>query len=89
MARPPAVVIGAGIGGLAAAAGLHAAGWDVTVCERAVAVEPAGAGLGWPRTACGRSTRSVRARRPGRMPFRRKWASGLRAGGGCCAATGA
>ncbi len=45
MARPHAVVIGAGIGGLAAAAGLGAAGWDVTVCERAAAVEPAGAGL--------------------------------------------
>jgi 2-polyprenyl-6-methoxyphenol hydroxylase-like FAD-dependent oxidoreductase len=40
-----AVVIGAGIGGLAAAAGLHAAGWDVTVCERAAALEPVGAGL--------------------------------------------
>ncbi len=40
-----AVVIGAGIGGLAAAAGLSAAGWDVTVCERAAALEPAGAGL--------------------------------------------
>jgi 2-polyprenyl-6-methoxyphenol hydroxylase-like FAD-dependent oxidoreductase len=38
-----AVVIGAGIGGLAAAAGLHAAGWDVTVCERAAALEPVGA----------------------------------------------
>jgi 2-polyprenyl-6-methoxyphenol hydroxylase-like FAD-dependent oxidoreductase len=45
-ARPAAVVIGAGIGGLAAAAGLRAGGWDVTVCERAAAVEPAGAGLG-------------------------------------------
>jgi 2-polyprenyl-6-methoxyphenol hydroxylase-like FAD-dependent oxidoreductase len=44
-ARPRAVVIGAGIGGLAAAAGLHAAGWEVTACERAAAVEPAGAGL--------------------------------------------
>jgi 2-polyprenyl-6-methoxyphenol hydroxylase-like FAD-dependent oxidoreductase len=47
-----AVVIGAGIGGLAAAAGLHAAGWDVTVCERAAALEPVGAGLAlawrWP-----------------------------------------
>src|ERR1700728_2109448 len=40
-----AVVIGAGIGGLAAAAGLPAAGWDVTVCERAAALEPVGAGL--------------------------------------------
>jgi 2-polyprenyl-6-methoxyphenol hydroxylase-like FAD-dependent oxidoreductase len=39
------VVIGAGIGGLATAAGLCAAGWDVTACERAASVEPAGAGL--------------------------------------------
>jgi len=41
-----AVVIGAGIGGLAAAAGLSAAGWNVTACERAPSIEPAGAGLG-------------------------------------------
>jgi len=40
-----AVVIGAGIAGLAAAAGLHAAGWDVTVCERAAAIEPVWSGL--------------------------------------------
>jgi 2-polyprenyl-6-methoxyphenol hydroxylase-like FAD-dependent oxidoreductase len=45
-ARPSAVVIGAGIGGLATAAGLCAAGWDVTVCERAASVEPIGSGLG-------------------------------------------
>lgn len=45
MTKPQAVVIGAGIGGLAAAAGLHAAGWDVTVCERAATLEPVGAGL--------------------------------------------
>jgi len=38
-------VIGAGIGGLAAAAGLCAAGWEVTACERAASVEPVGAGL--------------------------------------------
>jgi 2-polyprenyl-6-methoxyphenol hydroxylase-like FAD-dependent oxidoreductase len=44
-ARPSAVVVGAGIGGLAAAACLHAAGWQVTVLERAGSVEPAGAGL--------------------------------------------
>jgi len=41
-----AVVIGAGVGGLAAAAGLHAAGWDVTVCERAASLEPVGLGIG-------------------------------------------
>ncbi len=39
------MVIGAGIGGLAAAAGLCLAGWDVTACERAASLEPAGAGL--------------------------------------------
>lgn len=39
------MVIGAGIGGLAVAAGLCAAGWDVTICERAAAIEPVGAGL--------------------------------------------
>jgi 2-polyprenyl-6-methoxyphenol hydroxylase-like FAD-dependent oxidoreductase len=46
MARPSAVVLGAGIGGLAAAAGLHAGGWNVTVCERAPALDATGAGLG-------------------------------------------
>src|SRR6516164_3524261 len=45
MERARAVVIGAGIGGLAAAAGLCAAGWDVTACERATSLEPVGAGL--------------------------------------------
>ncbi len=45
MARPRAVVIGAGIGGLAATAGLCSAGWDVTACERAASLEPVGAGL--------------------------------------------
>ena len=39
------MVIGAGIGGLAAAAGLCSAGWDVTACERATSLEPVGAGL--------------------------------------------
>ena len=45
MGRARAVVIGAGIGGLAAAAGLCAAGWEVTTCERAASLEPVGAGL--------------------------------------------
>jgi 2-polyprenyl-6-methoxyphenol hydroxylase-like FAD-dependent oxidoreductase len=45
MARARVVVIGGGIGGLAAAAGLGAAGWDVTVCERAASLEPVGAAL--------------------------------------------
>lgn len=38
-------MIGAGIGGLAATAGLCAAGWDVTAFERAQSLEPVGAGL--------------------------------------------
>jgi 2-polyprenyl-6-methoxyphenol hydroxylase-like FAD-dependent oxidoreductase len=45
MTRARAVVIGAGIGGLAAAAGLCSAGWDVTACERTASLEPIGAGL--------------------------------------------
>ena len=40
------MVIGAGVGGLATAAGLCAAGWDVTVFERAASLEPVGAALG-------------------------------------------
>ena len=46
MARTRAVVIGGGIGGLAAAAGLSAAGWEVAAFERAASLEPVGAGLG-------------------------------------------
>ncbi|MDY7090892.1 MAG: FAD-dependent oxidoreductase, partial [Actinomycetota bacterium] len=40
-----AVVIGAGIGGLAAALALQRRGWSVTVIERAPALENVGAGL--------------------------------------------
>jgi 2-polyprenyl-6-methoxyphenol hydroxylase-like FAD-dependent oxidoreductase len=41
-----AVIVGAGIGGLTAAVALRRQGWDVTVAERAPALEPVGAGLG-------------------------------------------
>ena len=41
-----AIVAGAGIGGLTAAVALRRRGWDVTVLERAQALEPVGAGLG-------------------------------------------
>ncbi len=41
-----AAVVGAGIGGLAAAAGLRQQGWELTVLERARILEPVGAGLG-------------------------------------------
>ncbi|MGK5632255.1 FAD-dependent monooxygenase [Streptomyces sp. URMC 123] len=45
MNAPRAVVVGAGIGGLTAAAALHRDGWSVTVLERAEALEPVGAGI--------------------------------------------
>ncbi|MFG2793375.1 FAD-dependent monooxygenase [Streptomyces sp. NPDC048419] len=40
-----AVVVGGGIGGLAAAIGLRRIGWEVTVLERASTLEDAGAGI--------------------------------------------
>ncbi|MFE0701629.1 FAD-dependent monooxygenase [Streptomyces sp. NPDC058872] len=40
-----AVVVGGGIGGLAAAIGLHRIGWNVTVLERAPVLEDAGADI--------------------------------------------
>lgn len=40
-----AVVIGAGVGGLTAAVALSTRGWNVTVLERAPALEPVGAGI--------------------------------------------
>lgn len=40
-----AVVVGAGIGGLAAAIGLRKAGWQVQVFEQADAPTPVGAGI--------------------------------------------
>jgi 2-polyprenyl-6-methoxyphenol hydroxylase-like FAD-dependent oxidoreductase len=40
-----AVVVGAGVGGLAAAVGLRRRGWDVVVLERAPRIAPVGAGL--------------------------------------------
>lgn len=43
---PHALVLGAGIGGLAAAVALGDRGWSVTVLERAPVLEPVGAGIG-------------------------------------------
>lgn len=44
-----AVIVGAGIGGLATAIALRRTGWDVTVLERAPELEPLGAGITlWP-----------------------------------------
>ncbi|MFE0513885.1 FAD-dependent oxidoreductase [Streptomyces sp. NPDC058964] len=46
MPKRHAVVVGAGIGGLAAAIALHRRGWQVTVCERAPEPPATGAGIG-------------------------------------------
>ncbi len=44
-----AIVVGGGIGGLAAAAGLHRVGWTVTVLEKAPELGDVGAGISlWP-----------------------------------------
>jgi 2-polyprenyl-6-methoxyphenol hydroxylase-like FAD-dependent oxidoreductase len=44
-----AVIVGGGIGGLAAAVGLHGRGWQVCVLEQAPSLEAAGSGIAlWP-----------------------------------------
>lgn len=49
MSRGTAVVVGGGIGGLAAAVGLHRIGWSAVVLEQAPAIAEVGAGLSlWP-----------------------------------------
>jgi len=48
-----AAVIGGGVGGLTAAIGLRASGWDVTVFERSPALPRTGTGLGIWRDALG------------------------------------
>jgi len=49
MASRHAIVVGGGIGGLAAAIGLHRVGWQVTVLERAPEIAAIGAGISlWP-----------------------------------------
>lgn len=54
MSRGTAVVVGAGIGGLAAAVGLHRIGWSAVVLEQAPAITEVGAGLSlWPNALRG------------------------------------
>ena len=49
MTERTAVIVGGGIGGLAAAAGLHRRGWTVRVLERAPGFTEVGAGISlWP-----------------------------------------
>lgn len=54
MNPPTAIVIGAGIAGLASAAALRRAGWAVRLVERAPALHPVGAALSlWPNAVAG------------------------------------
>jgi 2-polyprenyl-6-methoxyphenol hydroxylase-like FAD-dependent oxidoreductase len=54
MSRGTAVVVGGGIGGLAAAVGLHRIGWSAVVLEQAPAITEVGAGLSlWPNALRG------------------------------------
>jgi 2-polyprenyl-6-methoxyphenol hydroxylase-like FAD-dependent oxidoreductase len=49
MSGGTAVVVGGGIGGLAAAVGLHRIGWSAVVLEQTLAISEGGAGLSlWP-----------------------------------------
>ncbi|MFD1150204.1 FAD-dependent monooxygenase [Saccharothrix hoggarensis] len=72
MGRRRAVVIGGGVGGLAAAVGLRRRGWDVVVHERSAALPDVGTGLGiWPdalraldRLGLGDAARRVGRRQP-------------------------
>ncbi|HEY4420177.1 MAG TPA: FAD-dependent oxidoreductase [Pseudonocardia sp.] len=84
------VVVGAGLGGLAAALGVHRAGHEVTVLERAPEPRETGAGIGIPPNGVlaldalglGEPVRARAVPRPptaGRAPARRSrtlWSSG-------------
>lgn len=73
---PAAVVVGAGIGGVAAAVALQQCGWRVTVLERAPVLGEVGAGLSiWPSAAVALRQLGVRGIEPGVLPT---GASGLR-----------
>lgn len=71
--RGTAVVVGAGVGGLAAAVGLRGTGWRVTVLERWPEVVRSGAGFGlWPRALDGLDRLGVGAPvRAAGVPYRR------------------
>jgi 2-polyprenyl-6-methoxyphenol hydroxylase-like FAD-dependent oxidoreductase len=76
-----AVVVGAGIGGLAAAAGLVRAGWHVQVLERADVLAPLGAGIALTPNAV-KALDWLGLGAPLRMRARAQGAAGLRTAGG-------
>lgn len=66
---PSAVVVGAGIGGVAAAVALQQCGWRVTVLERAPKLGEVGAGLSiWPSAAAVLRQLGVTGIEPGVLP---------------------
>jgi 2-polyprenyl-6-methoxyphenol hydroxylase-like FAD-dependent oxidoreductase len=76
-----AVVVGAGIGGLAVAAGLVRAGWRVQVLERAEALAPLGAGIALSPNAV-KALDWLGLGDPLRTRARAQGAAGLRTAGG-------
>jgi 2-polyprenyl-6-methoxyphenol hydroxylase-like FAD-dependent oxidoreductase len=76
-----AVIVGAGIGGLAAAAGLVRAGWHVQVLERADVLAPLGAGIALTPNAV-KALDWLGLGAPLRMRARAQGAAGLRTAGG-------
>ena len=74
-----AVVVGGGIGGLAAAGALQLAGWSVRVLERADQLEPVGAGISlWPNAV--HALRAIGVQLP--VPATDPGAGGIRTSGG-------
>ncbi|WP_309055637.1 FAD-dependent monooxygenase [Streptomyces sp.] len=76
-----AVVVGGGIGGLAAAIGLRRVGWDVTVVERAPVADDAGAGISLHANGI-RALDALGAGEPVRAAARPQYTGGTRVPGG-------
>ncbi|GAA3919891.1 FAD-dependent monooxygenase [Streptomyces gulbargensis] len=76
-----AVVVGGGIGGLAAAIGLRRVGWDVTVAERAPVADDAGAGISLHANGI-RALDALGAGEPVRAAARPQYTGGTRVPGG-------
>ena len=77
------VVVGAGLGGLAAAVAMNAVGWDVTVLERAAELAEVGAGVGlWPNAVGALQRIDPALVRVLRGPSARRGGAGRRSAGG-------
>lgn len=76
-----AVVVGGGIGGLAAAVGLRRIGWEVTVVERAPVLDDAGAGISLHANGI-RALEALGVGAPVRETARAQYTGGTRTPGG-------